>query len=460
MVNKALLDLYRCPEAFAEFELTHDLSEDAGFFRFGSEATCFGRTVLGSRARPAGDGLYDVLPDVRIEGSCLRLPFHPDEVVENLRRERYIKCLPAARSFLASRHVRNAYYFLRPLLPVAVRRYLQKIELIGWKKIPFPRWPVDLSVDLVLNLCLALAMKSRGVAEVPFIWFWPDGAQSCVIMTHDVETAAGRDFCRSLMSIDESFGIRSSFQLIPEVRYEVPASLLQEIRGRGFELNLHDLNHDGHLYSSHRKFLQRAERINAYVRKFGCEGFRAGAMYRNQAWYEAFEFSYDMSVPNVAHLEPQRGGCCTVLPYFVGKILEIPLTTIQDYSLFHIFKEYSIEQWKLQMQLILKNHGLVSFIAHPDYLVEPRAQQIYRALLAHIAATIRENGLWMTLPGEVNRWWRERSQSQIICQGNQWQIEGPAKNRGRVAFARWNGEALVYSIAEGPTALIPGVPKP
>ena len=65
-------------------------------------------------------------------------------------------------------------------------------------------------------------------------------------------------------------------------------------------------------------------------------------MYREQEWFDAFEFSYDMSVPNAAHLEPQRGGCCTVMPYFVGDLLELPLTTTQDYSLFHILGDYSI----------------------------------------------------------------------------------------------------------------------
>ena len=64
-------------------------------------------------------------------------------------------------------------------------------------------------------------------------------------------------------------------------------------------------------------------------------------MYREQGWFDAFEFSYDMSVPNAAHLEPQRGGCCTVMPYFVGDILELPLTTAQDYTLFHILNDYS-----------------------------------------------------------------------------------------------------------------------
>ena len=79
-----------------------------------------------------------------------------------------------------------------------------------------------------------------------------------------------------------------------------------------------------------------------------------------------------MSVPNGAHLEPQRGGCCTVMPYFVGKILELPLTTAQDYSLFFILGDYSTSLWRQQIATILEQNGLVSVIAHPDYLVGER----------------------------------------------------------------------------------------
>ena len=75
-------------------------------------------------------------------------------------------------------------------------------------------------------------------------------------------------------------------------------------------------------------------------------------MYREQEWFDAFDFSFDMSVPNVAHLEPQRGGCCTVMPYFIGDVLELPLTTTQDYSLFHILGDYSTTLWKRQIRLI------------------------------------------------------------------------------------------------------------
>jgi len=44
----------------------------------------------------------------------------------------------------------------------------------------------------------------------------------------------------------------------------------------------------------------------------------------------------NMSVPNVGHLDAQLGGCCTVMPFYIGDILELPLTTTQDYSLFNI----------------------------------------------------------------------------------------------------------------------------
>ena len=83
-----------------------------------------------------------------------------------------------------------------------------------------PRWPVDTSVEDLCERLLLLSMKAKRIDKVPFIWFWPDGASGVVsAMTHDVETEEGREFCAELMDVDESFGIRSSFQVVPEGRY-------------------------------------------------------------------------------------------------------------------------------------------------------------------------------------------------------------------------------------------------
>lgn len=425
------------------------MSDAAGYFRFGKGTICYGQSSSGFRAERPTDSLYDALQDVTIEGSTARLPFHPTQVIDNLRYERYVKVSNGNDSRFTENHIlRRTYYFLRPLLPASMRKHIQRGHLRDWDKISFPSWPVDRSVDCLLENLLALSLKSHTVDRIPFIWFWPRDFQGCVIMTHDVETLSGRDFCSDLMDIDDSVAIKSSFQIVPERRYPVSQVFLNNIRERGFEVNVHDLNHDGHLFTSRKRFLRRAERINRYGKEFGALGFRAGVMYRNGDWFDALDFSYDMSVPNVAHLEPQRGGCCTVMPFFIGKILELPLTTTQDYSLFHILNDYSIGLWKQQIALITERHGLVSFIVHPDYVIEKRAQDTYKALLEYLNRLRSEGRIWIALPGEVNRWWRERSQMKLVGQGQDWKIEGPSKERARVAYAKLERDHVVFSIDE------------
>jgi hypothetical protein len=248
-----------------------------------------------------------------------------------------------------------------------------------------------------------------------------------------------------LMDINESFGFRSSFQIVPEARYPVPKAFLQEIRDRGHEINVQDLNHDGNLFRDRRQFLYRAKAINEYGRVWGAKGFRSGILYRNLNWYDALAFEYDMSVPNTGRLEPQRGGCCTVFPYFIGDILEVPLTTTQDHSLFHILRKDGIDLWKTQAGLVMEKHGLLSFLSHPDYLIDNRAQSAYRDLLVFLSELESERKMWIALPNQVNQWWRQRSKMTLAPDGNSWRIEGPGRERARLAYARRDGDRLIYT---------------
>jgi hypothetical protein len=381
--------------------------------------------------------------------SATTLPFDATEVLENFRNERYIS-EKTVNGGIRQKIERSAYYFVRPVLPIHVRKHLQRVRLDGWKNIKFPSWSVDDTVGHICADLMALCVKANNGKPVPFVWFWPEGYPSCAIMTHDIEAEKGRDFCKQLMDLDDSFGVKSSFQVVPELRYEVPGEFLDAFRRKGFEVNVHDLNHDGRLFDDEEEFLLRSVHINRYAKEFGAKGFRAGAMYRNQEWFHAFDFSYDMSVPSVAHLEPQRGGCCTVMPYFIGKILELPLTAAQDYSLFHVLGDFSIELWKKQIELVCERNGLVSFNAHPDYLIEPRARNVYRDLLAHLASLRDARKLWIPLPGEVDRWWRNRSQLRLVREGKAWRVEGLDKERARVAYARLDGDHLVYTLGGAP----------
>jgi len=452
-VNQSLSDYYRVPEELFGCRITtpHGVSGDDGFFQFGASNICYGQCQSGTSPDVAGSGPFDALKNVRRDGAIIQLPFSFPKVIEDLRREHYQqKLMPGVETLATNEPVRKLYYLLRECLPVRARRSFQRFYFRDWKNLTFPAWPVDFTVDNLHERLLRLLMESSGVKKVPFIWFWPQGAPNCLIMTHDVETSAGRDLTFKLIDLDDSYGIRSSFQVIPEKRYEVPDDYVREIRSRGCEFNIHDLNHDGRLYRERREFLRRASRINGYVHRYNSRGFRSGAMYRNQDWYDVFEFSYDMSVPNVAHLEPMRGGCCTVMPYFIGKIVELPLTTAQDYSLFHILNDYSIDLWKQQLALLRARNGLMSFIAHPDYVMEKRARGVYESLLAFLRDMVARERIWAALPGELDQWWRARSQMKLVQNGGHWVIEGPQKEKARIAYATVEGDRLSYEIVGSP----------
>lgn len=416
-----------------------------GYFRFGSAGICYGHCSSGLPAASVTDPLHDTYQDVIKNGSSVQLPFDPVEVINNLRHERYVRKRSGdRRAIRAHGLVRTLYYLARPLMPVAVRKHLQRRYFRDWDKIPFPSWPVDFTVENIFEQLLILSMKSQNIQKLPFIWFWPEGAPSCAIVTHDVETSAGRDFCTQLMDMNDSFGIKTAFQIIPERRYKVPQAFLECIRERGFELNVHDLNHDGHLMENREEFLRRVKRINRHGQNFEALGFRSAMLYRNIDWYDALDFSYDLSVPNVAHLDPQRGGCCTVFPFFNGKILELPVTMAQDYSLFHILKDYSIGVWEKQISLIREKHGLMQVIIHPDYMRDNAARQVYSELLSCLSQ-LRANGeTWIALPGEVAAWWRQRNELTLVQEDGSWRVEGNGRERAQIAYATIVNDRIAY----------------
>jgi hypothetical protein len=445
-MDRVFLEYFRCPEQLVPVGARNELSSTEGFFAFGHDTICFGRHH-GGRVSKVISGLPDLFDAATYECGRLLLPFDLSEVVTNLRYERYSQTFVTALDKLtASSATQRIYYFLRPALSVAVRKHLQRIRLRGWHEITFPHWPVDFTVETLMQSVMALVLKSGSVERIPFIWFWPDCAEACVVMTHDVETVAGLDFCSHLMDMDEAFGVKAAFQLVPQGRYELCEKLLESFRGRGFEVNIHDLEHDGRLFQDKVEFPRRATQINGYAKAFSSCGFRSGAMYRNQEWFKAFEFSYDMSVPNVAHLDPQRGGCCTVMPYFIGQILELPLTTTQDYSLFHILGDYSIELWMQQTESILQKNGLVTFLTHPDYLIEPHSRNVYRELLTYVERLRAARRVWTGLPVDVDRWWRSRAQMTLVEDGDSWRIEGTGSERATLAYATLQEGRLVYTL--------------
>lgn len=369
-----------------------------GYFRF-SDAMAYGKLAGQDPA-----SVPELAPSVTVAGDFL--PFSPDEVVRNILEERYCEDSEEAkgRSFR-----RRIYYAIRPLLGVGARKWLQRYALRGWKEISFPEWPIDNSVDRFRLALAALALRRAGRERITFEWFWPNGYNGCVVLTHDVETVEGLRFAEELAELDRGFGFLPSFQLVPEGRYPVAPELVRSLRDSGCEVALHGLNHDGRLFSSEDEFRSRLRRIRQYGEDLGIGGFRSPVLYRNPRLMKELPFAYDMSYPTVAHLDPQRGGCCTVFPFWLGNVVEIPLTTSQDYTLFHLLNADALKVWQQQIERIVRWKGLISLNIHPDYILAEDKRRVYCRLLELLQETAAKHRLWVARPREVSDWWRRRT---------------------------------------------------
>ena len=148
---------------------------------------------------------------------------------------------------------------------------------------------------------------------------WPDGKKFAVVLTHDVEENSGLQKCRHLMELEMELGFRSSYNFIPEGGYHVPVLLREKLEEGGFEVGVHDLEHDGRLFRSLPKFKERAIRINRYLRDWNAVGFRGGFMLRNLDWLHELEIEYDLSTFDTDPFEPQPEGHHTIFPFWVPR---------------------------------------------------------------------------------------------------------------------------------------------
>src|ERR1700739_3297227 len=269
-MNFTFSEHFRCPDSIVEIHTGSPGSGDTGYFRFGNDVVCYGQTNSGKPAGLLSKTIHDAFPAARLSEREVSVPFDFDQVIQNIRFEFYAGHVREEETFFSPHPtIRSLYYLARPLMPVGFRKILQRMSLQGRTNNPFPRWPVDRTVDRLFEKLMALVIRSRGNSPVPFIWFWPEGKQAAFILTHDVEDDAGKAFCSSLMDIDDEYGFKASFQIVPEERYTVEPEFLQEFRDRHFEICVHDLNHDGNLYRERSEFRRRAQLINDY-----CEQFR------------------------------------------------------------------------------------------------------------------------------------------------------------------------------------------
>jgi len=317
----------------------------------------------------------------------------------------------------------RVYFRLKPFVPRRLRLAIRRWQAGRKLRSVASRWPI-----------------SETAGAKPEGWTgWPGQKQFALVLTHDVEGRAGLENCRPLMQIESNLGFRSSFNFIPEGEYVTPEDLRQELRGNGFEVGIHDLRHDGKLYWSRKHFKSHALRINRYLEEWKAEGFRSGFMLRNLEWFHDLNISYDASTFDTDPFEPQPDGAETIFPFWVpapqngsngrGGYMELPYTLPQDFTLFALLKERSIDIWKRKLDWIVQRGGMALLDLHPDYAAfdgrpnGPHAAfpaAFYEEFLKYVQTQYRD-AYWHALPRDVAKYCSQmsprpsRSRVKSVC---------------------------------------------
>jgi hypothetical protein len=311
----------------------------------------------------------------------------------------------------------NLYYKLKPILPRRLQISLRRALAARRRAAHRDDWPIH-----------------PAAGRAPADWTgWPQAKKFALVLTHDVETAAGRDKCLALMAVEERLGFRSAFNFVPE-DYPQDEALRARLGESGFEVGVHGLKHDGKLFESREKFLEKSERINGYLKSWGAVGFRAPSMQHNLEWIADLEIEYDCSTYDTDPFEPESDNMETIFPFWheapskARGYVELPYTLPQDHCLFVILKEKGVSVWGKKLDWIAENGGMALLNTHPDYMnfgdrspsLEEYPIDYYADFLKY--AKRRYGDLyWHVLPRDLSRFWRDMTLKKTREQGRRYE---------------------------------------
>jgi hypothetical protein len=303
------------------------------------------------------------------------------------------------------------YFRLKQFVPWRVRSVLRQIHARRILKNCGDFWPIQ---------------ESAG--QKPLGWpGWPGGKKFALVLTHDVEGQRGLDRVTQLAELEMKLGFRSSFNLIPEGAYTVTSSLRAWLTERGFEVGVHDLHHDGHLFSSLKSFRRKARRINNHLKEWNAVGFRSAFMLRNLDWIRELNIRYDASTFDTDPFEPQPNGVGTIYPFFVEGThggegyVELPYTLPQDSTLFLLLKGRNVRRiWQEKLDWIANCGGMALVNVHPDYMAfDSKAHPLSSypvALYAEFLTWLKQKyagEYWHPQPAEIAKFVRSFAMAKV-----------------------------------------------
>ncbi|HJU12767.1 MAG TPA: hypothetical protein VJ728_17930, partial [Candidatus Binataceae bacterium] len=330
----------------------------------------------------------------------------------------------------------GSYYRIKNFVPSNVRHWLNSTFVRIRRHGEFPNWPCENVLLEFWRNWLNRALQTVGADDEWHIGFWPGNARCCIVLTHDVEGLPGVERMERMADVEERYGFRSSWNL-PLAQYTIDWATVERVRSRGFEIGAHGLAHDGRLFRSATDFAELQPVLENLAQERSMVGFRSPSTLRRAEWIGQMAFEYDSSFADTDPYEPQPGGTCSLFPFHLGGLIELPYTLPQDHTLIHLIHRDPLQLWCTKAQWIASAGGMVLILTHPDYIGAGEQLARYEELLKRLRDFPE---MWHALPAAVAGWWRRRSSMTLHIENGEPVIAGEDTN-GAVAV-RLSNERL------------------
>lgn len=358
-------------------------------------------------------------PDCIIEtkdGAYSFLSIHKDSIIIN-NFDKIVDYVIYEHYYKQKRPLHSKLPFDYTKIPVKVRNLLFGAFVNIQKDPGWPNWPIEKSVEFVRYLyikSIALRLKKR----IPYVSFWPYNKKFAISITHDCDTSSSFKNMEKIREIERKYGIKSCWNILSN-KYSIDKKILKKLRRDGCEIGLHGYNHDNKTpFLKKELMIKRFANASEIIKEFGIKGFRSESLLRNHKFLEFLSdyFEYDSSTCDTDIMSPvaKRCGSCTVFPFFIRNMVEIPITLPQDYRLMRLkkTKQQMLDIWKNKIDFIRHVNGAAVLLTHPDTHIfgNERYLDVYERIVKHLASF---DGSWIATTNDISSWWKERFKTSI-----------------------------------------------
>lgn len=246
---------------------------------------------------------------------------------------------------------------------------------------------------------------------------WPLGKTCAFISTHDIDSKFGQEFLKNFIEIEKKLGVKSTNFWVTHL-YELKHSFLKELQKEGFEIALHDYNHDGRLVMlSKDEIRKRLELSKDFISKYSVKGIRSPGFLRSKNFYHIVKeyFSYDMSIIDFSYLFPFSGdGCKTAMPFYLDNLLIMPTSLLRDGEAraMRLKPKEILNFWINKYNWLKSKNCLIVLLTHPEqgFSGNNEMLSVYKEFLEYLT---NDSTCWITTAINLSDHLKEKKEKLI-----------------------------------------------